>query len=180
MPTCKELAANLGACAEGLSWLEGKNGQSAWDACERGDWMLWVLEHCPSISTAQKQTIGKEILSLLINELPAPNRGPIQSLINGVSVKGSTALTLKQQLLAQNLANRKEKHLNRAMVTLVEQKGNLTKETTHDTLVELGFHYCQYWSQKDNDTSPAKIALLKKQLADLVRQIVPTIPSELL
>ncbi len=31
------------ACVEGISWAsEQESPQAAWDACERGDWMLWA------------------------------------------------------------------------------------------------------------------------------------------
>ena len=34
----------LGACGQAVKWAkEMKNGQSAWDNCERGDWMLWLV-----------------------------------------------------------------------------------------------------------------------------------------
>ena len=34
----------LGACNEAVKWAkEMKNGQAAWDNCERGDWMLWLV-----------------------------------------------------------------------------------------------------------------------------------------
>jgi hypothetical protein len=37
----------LRACEDALEWLkglpEGTTPQAAWEACERGDWMLWLL-----------------------------------------------------------------------------------------------------------------------------------------
>ena len=36
----------LGACSEALNWAEASPHQtleSAWLACERGDWMLWLV-----------------------------------------------------------------------------------------------------------------------------------------
>ena len=30
----------LGACSEAIEWCRGR--EAAWDACERGDWMLWL------------------------------------------------------------------------------------------------------------------------------------------
>ena len=36
----------LGACSDACDWLEKSNfktSQAAWDGCERGDWMLWLL-----------------------------------------------------------------------------------------------------------------------------------------
>jgi hypothetical protein len=33
----------LGACEEAREWAAGfKSGKTAWQACERGDWMLWL------------------------------------------------------------------------------------------------------------------------------------------
>ena len=35
---------HLSPCAEAVVWLQDWNiPQEAWDACERGDWMLWLL-----------------------------------------------------------------------------------------------------------------------------------------
>ena len=32
------------ACSEAVSWAKGQpDAQTAWDACRRGDWMLWVI-----------------------------------------------------------------------------------------------------------------------------------------
>ena len=36
----------IGACKEAKNWLDAEErptAQAAWDACERGDWMLWIL-----------------------------------------------------------------------------------------------------------------------------------------
>ena len=36
----------LGACAPAMAWLRSEQYpslQAAWDACPRGDWLLWVL-----------------------------------------------------------------------------------------------------------------------------------------
>ena len=34
----------LGTCGDALDWARGYDtAQEAWDACERGDWMLWLL-----------------------------------------------------------------------------------------------------------------------------------------
>ena len=39
-----ELLKNIGACQEAIKWASGYDtGQAAWDACKRGDWMLWIL-----------------------------------------------------------------------------------------------------------------------------------------
>jgi len=35
---------SINACGEAIRWASDfDNAQAAWDACERGDWMLWLL-----------------------------------------------------------------------------------------------------------------------------------------
>ena len=41
-----ERIADMGACAPAMAWLRSEQYptlQAAWDACPRGDWLLWVL-----------------------------------------------------------------------------------------------------------------------------------------
>lgn len=39
-----KLLKKLNACGEAIVWSKQfKTSQEAWDACERGDWMLWLL-----------------------------------------------------------------------------------------------------------------------------------------
>jgi hypothetical protein len=38
--------AQIGACETAIDWLKAQNHptlQAAWDVCDRGDWMLWVV-----------------------------------------------------------------------------------------------------------------------------------------
>jgi hypothetical protein len=37
----KELLIELDACVEAIDWAGDMTVQEAWDACPRGDWMLW-------------------------------------------------------------------------------------------------------------------------------------------
>lgn len=42
-PHWTEQLIALNACPEAVEWARGyRSAQTAWDACERGDWMLWV------------------------------------------------------------------------------------------------------------------------------------------
>jgi hypothetical protein len=37
----------IGACTEGVQWAHDYDDpQVAWDACRRGDWMVWYLSQC--------------------------------------------------------------------------------------------------------------------------------------
>ena len=43
-----EKIVELEACDSSINWLESHNFptlQDAWNACERGDWMSWLIEH---------------------------------------------------------------------------------------------------------------------------------------
>ena len=46
-PTIPSLVSYLqrrGACAESTTWLRNQpDPQTAWDTCQRGDWLLWLL-----------------------------------------------------------------------------------------------------------------------------------------
>jgi len=39
---------DLDGCAPAVAWLAARDGtlEQAWDACERGDWMVWLAEAC--------------------------------------------------------------------------------------------------------------------------------------
>jgi hypothetical protein len=40
----RDLLARLGACPEAIEWAGKRRPRAAWDACERGDWLLWIAE----------------------------------------------------------------------------------------------------------------------------------------
>ena len=52
----------LGACQEAIDWLKNgnfKTFQEAWDKCERGDWMLWLLgKLCGSPRTKSRKKLA--------------------------------------------------------------------------------------------------------------------------
>ena len=41
-----------GACREVLKWQHGRTLREAWDSCERGDWLEWLLNACNDNWTA--------------------------------------------------------------------------------------------------------------------------------
>ena len=42
VPKFKQLLSELRACSAAREWAEGKDLKTAWDTCERGDWLLWL------------------------------------------------------------------------------------------------------------------------------------------
>ena len=41
--TFKQQLKDKNACGDALKWVGRKNARTAWEACERGDWMMWAL-----------------------------------------------------------------------------------------------------------------------------------------
>jgi hypothetical protein len=42
--TLKEKLTNLGACDSAVKWAGDMDFATAWQTCERGDWMLWLIK----------------------------------------------------------------------------------------------------------------------------------------
>jgi len=40
----QKLLEKLSACREGSEWVGDMSASEAWDKCERGDWMLWIVK----------------------------------------------------------------------------------------------------------------------------------------
>ena len=45
MTTALSLISKFEPCTDGRAWVARKTPEQAWQTCERGDWMLWFLEH---------------------------------------------------------------------------------------------------------------------------------------
>jgi len=38
-----EYLKSINACSDAIKWAEGKDLKTAWETCQRGDWMIWLL-----------------------------------------------------------------------------------------------------------------------------------------
>lgn len=38
-----EYLKSIDACTTAIEWQEGKDIETVWNTCERGDWMIWLL-----------------------------------------------------------------------------------------------------------------------------------------
>ena len=38
----KDLIAKYGPCSEAIEWMNGHDPKSAWENCQRSDWLLWI------------------------------------------------------------------------------------------------------------------------------------------
>jgi hypothetical protein len=79
----------LGACEEAREWAAGfKSGKTAWAACERGDWMLWLagrLSGLPESDGRKKLVLcccECARLSLPIYEARYPNDGRVRKCLD--------------------------------------------------------------------------------------------------
>ncbi len=44
----------LNACEPAIEWAKDKDLNTAWNTCERGDWMIWLLTESPNEVTDQE------------------------------------------------------------------------------------------------------------------------------
>ena len=67
----RDRLVKMGACAEAVEWVGGRNITAAWAECERADWMLWlagrvvarepvVLAACACARTALRYVLAGE------------------------------------------------------------------------------------------------------------------------
>ena len=43
MEQLSEYLKSINACSDAIKWAEGKDLKTAWETCQRGDWMIWLL-----------------------------------------------------------------------------------------------------------------------------------------
>ena len=53
MKTLKEELIELKACEEAIKWVGEKTPEEAWNTCERGDWMWWLIWKTESATKEQ-------------------------------------------------------------------------------------------------------------------------------
>ena len=45
----KQQLIEMDACQDAIDWVEDRTVQQAWKDCQRGDWMLWLLEQMEEV-----------------------------------------------------------------------------------------------------------------------------------
>ena len=83
-PFIKQLT-DLRACLEAIVWARNYDTeQEAWDACERGDWMLWYLaqQAGPPESESRKELvlIACQCARLALKYLPEGEKRPLDAI----------------------------------------------------------------------------------------------------
>lgn len=46
-------------CLESLEWVGESSAAQAWSQCSRGDWLLWLVDRCPSIPPEDRQRLAR-------------------------------------------------------------------------------------------------------------------------
>ena len=75
----------LGACLEAIEWAEQFNSaQEAWDRCERGDFMLWLLgkQSGPPKSKSRKKLVltACKCARLALRHVPKDEKRPLKAI----------------------------------------------------------------------------------------------------
>ena len=96
----------MGACSEALEWAEDyKTIEGAWQKCERGDWMLWLL--CRTVGEPESDSRKKLVLTACKCArlaLPYVTKGetrPLKAIETAESwAKGESGITIKDVRIA--------------------------------------------------------------------------------
>ena len=75
----------LGACSHAVQWADQYPSlQAAWDACEHGDWMLWLMGRtCGGIGSASRRTLVLAACAcarLALPHVPAGKERPLLAI----------------------------------------------------------------------------------------------------
>lgn len=76
--TTIETLIELGACPEALAWVETQKSQrAAWMACERGDWMIWLIVRTGTVAHRRKVAMCLcEIVDPVLDHVPEGETRP--------------------------------------------------------------------------------------------------------
>jgi len=71
----------MGACPAAVKWARGYPSlQAAWDACERGDWMMWMIGHTPGLDLRRVGWLCYALASQSQYLVPPEERRPADCL----------------------------------------------------------------------------------------------------
>lgn len=63
----------INACEDAVQWVGDRNLQEAWGNCERGDWMLWLMQRA-ELCDLRKLTLAKAKCANLVRHLMKDKR----------------------------------------------------------------------------------------------------------
>jgi hypothetical protein len=67
----------LGACKEAVEWAKTQpDFATAWDTCQRGDWMIWLLESLDKTYTPRLRLIAYDCARAVLHLVPAGEDRP--------------------------------------------------------------------------------------------------------
>jgi hypothetical protein len=153
----------LRPCPEALNWvLEQNDPQQAWDDCERGDWMLWLLgkiaKGLTSKSRKQLVLIACECARLKLKHVPEGEARP------RIAIETAEAWTRGEATLAQ-------------VRTAVDAADAYAAVTYHSNSAA----YAAAYAAADAAVAPVAAAVggveILKQCADIVRKHHPKTPK---
>ena len=65
--TFKQQLKDRRACHDALDWVGRKSAKTAWEACERGDWMLWALRQFDVLDRRMSVTLACEFAERVVH-----------------------------------------------------------------------------------------------------------------
>ena len=85
MSNVSETLKSMGACRDAVKWAgQFDDEQSAWDQCERADWMLWIaarrIDKAGSAAHKTLVLLACEIARTVLHLVPENEKRPLKAI----------------------------------------------------------------------------------------------------
>jgi hypothetical protein len=190
MKTPVEILTDLCACSDALDFIRDNNHtlESAWLACERGDWLLWFAVECGRVERTKTVFIACQCARLALKRTKDPR---VRACIERTEAWTRGAATLKQvrsaSLAAIAFAHEvhdaayaaSTPHATYAAIAAehAAYAAAYAASTPHGSVLSLSVASVPYPAVR---ISPAAIVAARaktlKECADLVRKYLPQLP----
>lgn len=85
MPHWSDPLENLGICAEPYTWMKQQiDDTTAWTACTRGDWLLWLLARIPTTGAKNLVRCAMDCAIVVVSDLGDKDQPTIDDLDNAI------------------------------------------------------------------------------------------------
>ena len=124
----------LNACSEAVEWSgQFETSQEAWDNCERGDWMLWLLGKQagePESKSRKKIVLAAcECARLSLKHIPKTEKRPLEAIQTAEKwAKGIGGISLQDVKDAADAANAAAYAADAAQAKTLEKCANIVRK----------------------------------------------------
>lgn len=168
-----------GACQPALDWFAGRDVGAAWAECERGSWMLWVLDQCPSVSATNRKSLALIVAGVAVEKSPAEDRKAFGDAVQDVAKAPAVEEKVSRLKSSDPLST------GHVVGVAIESVLKLLhdKPTDGRILERSGYTMIQFATRdalKNGDPKAVAVARdsAERELANTIRNIWPTAPVD--